>query len=327
VVGTGSEVLDKNFESSDSFSFEKDADDTTAKLVIQFLYTGSLEYSNESVLVPFMILANKLKVRNLGEFKVPPKVYLNGVIAYIEKDLNNRVSEFDQLAESVNFKKMEKYDLTKLYAKKKWLQKSSTFLNQIILKDMDDSDGSKSEDEEKEDEEEEEEDDEEGGGSTSSFDAKKSNTNLKFEKKNKICTTTTSSSWNANAICKKSNKYATKFGNNCGTVMIGFARLDVNVNQSNYTVNGWYYYTSCGSIYSQDGDSNRSYTSVDNNVGTTYGFKYDKKKGTITIYRNQKSLGVAVTVKDKKTANKGLLPNFNFYTQGTVVELIKFKGK
>jgi len=274
-----------------------------------------------------MILANKLKVRNLGEFKVPPKVYLSGVIGYIEKDLSNRVSEFDQLAECVNFKKMEKEDLTKLYAKKKWLQKSSSFLNQIILKDMDDSDeGSKSEGEEEE-EEEEEDDEEGGGGSALAFDVKKSNTNLKFEKKNKICTTTTSSSWYANGITKKSNKFATKFGANCGTIMIGFARLDVNVNQSNYTVNGWYYYTSCGSIYSQDGDSNRSYTSVDNNVGTTYGFKYDKKKGTITIYRNQKSLGVAVTVKDKKVANKGLLPNFNFYNAGSVVELIKFKGK
>jgi hypothetical protein len=28
---------------------------------------------------------------------------------------------------------MEKEDLTKLYAKRKWLQKSSSFLNQIIL--------------------------------------------------------------------------------------------------------------------------------------------------------------------------------------------------
>jgi len=37
-------------------------------------------------------------------------------------------------------KKMEKEDLTKLYAKKKWLQKSTSFLNQIILKDMDDDD-------------------------------------------------------------------------------------------------------------------------------------------------------------------------------------------
>jgi hypothetical protein len=85
-----------------------------------------------------MILANKLKVKNMGEFKVPPKVYLNGILTYVEKDLNNRIGEFDKLVESVNFKKLEKEDLTKMYAKKKWLQKSSSFLNIIIMKDMDD---------------------------------------------------------------------------------------------------------------------------------------------------------------------------------------------
>jgi len=61
---------------------------------------------------------------------------------------------------------MDKEDLTKLYAKKKWLQKSSSFLNQIILKDMDDSEeGSDkdSEDKEEEDEDEDDDDDEEGG--------------------------------------------------------------------------------------------------------------------------------------------------------------------
>jgi len=46
-------------------------------------------------------------------------VLLNGVISYIEKDLTNRVGEFDTLCESVDFKKMEKEDLTKLYAQKK----------------------------------------------------------------------------------------------------------------------------------------------------------------------------------------------------------------
>jgi len=65
-----------------------------------------------------MILANKLKIKNITEFKVPPKVYLNGVISYVEQDLNNRVKDFDSLIESVNFKKIEKEDLTKLYSKK-----------------------------------------------------------------------------------------------------------------------------------------------------------------------------------------------------------------
>jgi len=70
-----------------------------------------------------MIMANKFKVKNLGEFKVPPKVYLNGILAYVEKYLTNRMGEFDKLVESINFKKMEKDDLTKLYAKKKMVTK------------------------------------------------------------------------------------------------------------------------------------------------------------------------------------------------------------
>jgi len=126
---------------------------------------------------------------------------------------------------------------------------------------------------------------------------------------------------------KKADKFAVKLGNNASTIMIGFARLDVNVNQSNYTVNGWYLYTSNGTIYSQDGDSNRSFTSTDYNAGTIYGFKYDKKKGTITIFKTEKSLGVAVTLKDKSVAKKGLLPCMNFCNQNSVLELIKFKGK
>jgi len=136
--------------------------------LVKFFYTGALEYSNESQLVTFMILANKLKVKAISEFKVPPKVYLNGIIAYVEKDLNNRVADFDNLVESVNFKKLEKEDLTKLYAKKKWLQKSSAFLNIIIMKDIasDDEEGSDSEkeSEDSEDSEKDEEDGDEEGG-------------------------------------------------------------------------------------------------------------------------------------------------------------------
>jgi len=65
---------------------------------------------------------------------------------------------------------MEKEDLTKMYAKKKWLQKSSTFLNQIILKDMSDDESGSEKDSEEEEEEEEEE---EGSSSTAVWDPKK----------------------------------------------------------------------------------------------------------------------------------------------------------
>jgi len=62
---------------------------------------------------------------------------------------------------------MEKEDLSKLYAKKKWLQKSSSFLSQIIAKDL-------QEDEDKEgDEEEEEEEEEDDEGSKKWFSGSK----------------------------------------------------------------------------------------------------------------------------------------------------------
>jgi len=184
VLETGSSHIEKALETSTSFTFEKEVDDSTAKNVIKFLYTGCLEYSSESDLVTFMILANHLKIKNITEFKVPAKVYLNGIIAYVEKDLTSRQSEFDTLCESVDFKKMEKEDLTKIYAKKKWLQKSSSFLNQIILKDMSDgSDGSEKSGSESEEEEEEEEEEDDTGSSKCEFDPKKSHTSYSYNKK------------------------------------------------------------------------------------------------------------------------------------------------
>jgi len=192
----------------DNYTFPKEEEEAAVKSLLKYYYEGSLEYSQESAVVSFMLLATKYKTKNLSEFKIPAKVLLNGIIGYIEKDLNNRVGEFDKLAESVDFKKMEKEDLTKMYAKKKWLQKSSTFLNQIILKDMsDDESGS-----EKDSEEEEEEEEEEEGSSSSSavwdpknshasyytYDKKKKNSNIfiyrkllvwnfSWKKKYKIC--------------------------------------------------------------------------------------------------------------------------------------------
>jgi len=185
ILRTASDVFQQHFESSDSYTFDTSINSKAAKAVIQFLYTGSVDYSDASLLVTFMLLCNKLKIKNLNELKVPAKVYLNGVLEYIEKDLSNRMSELDSLVESVDFKKMEKEDLTKLYAKKKWLQKSPTFLNQIILKDLsDDESGSEKDSDEEEEEEEEEED----GGSDTKWDKKLHGTNYQIDKKKKLLT-------------------------------------------------------------------------------------------------------------------------------------------
>jgi len=107
----------------DSFTFPTEDDAAAAKSLIKFYYEGVYEYSEESAVVVFTILANKYKKKNFSEFKLPAKVLINGVISYVEKDLTNRVGEFDKLCESVDFKKMDKEDLTKLYAKKKMVTK------------------------------------------------------------------------------------------------------------------------------------------------------------------------------------------------------------
>jgi len=138
ILSSNSEFFEKL--EGDSYTFPNEDDSTTSKSLIKYYYDGVFEYADESSVISFTILANKYKTKNFSEFKLPAKVLLNGIISYVEKDLNNRMSQFESLCDNVNFKKMEKEDLTKLYAKKKWLQKSTSFLNQIILKDMDDDD-------------------------------------------------------------------------------------------------------------------------------------------------------------------------------------------
>jgi len=206
----------------------------------------------------------------MGEFKVPPKVYLNGILTYVEKDLNNRLSEFDKLVESVNFKKLEKEDLTKMYAKKKWLQKSSSFLNIIIMKDMDDDDESGSDKSEKsETEEEEEEEEEEGGsGGVPVYDPKASHSSWTFNKKTKFLSCS-SASWNACISKKPCEKFTVELGTGCGSHMIGFiAKASFQQNNTCNYNNGYFWYSSSSSLY---GIGNKLSFSV--NGGSSSGMK------------------------------------------------------
>jgi len=249
-----------------------------------------------------MILANKLKVKSIGEFKVPPKVYLNGVLAYVEKDLNNRISEFDNLVESVNFKKLEKEDLTKLYAKKKWLQKSSSFLNIIIMKDMDDDDDddSKSDKSDEEEEEEEEEEGEDGGsGGLAVFDPKASHTSWTFNKKTKFMSCS-STGWNACISKKPTDKFTVELGTGCGSHMMGFiekSRFQQN-STCNYN-NGYFWYTNSSSLY---GIGNKMSWGIQggSSSGMKFGAVFDRKKGMITFFKDLKKAGDSHNGVDKK---------------------------
>jgi len=114
--------------------------------VIKFLYTGSYDYGKQEEIVQFVIYAHNYNVKNIKELKIPPKVILEAIMTYVEKDLNTRYQEFDTLIENVDFRKMEKEALVKISKKKKWIKQSTNFLNQILLKDHDDGSdsGSKS---------------------------------------------------------------------------------------------------------------------------------------------------------------------------------------
>jgi len=192
----------------------------------------------------------------------------------------------------------------------------------------DDGSGSDKSDSDKESEESEEEGSEEEGGGIPKFDVKKSAPNcFKFEKGNRKCTTTTYSSWTANAVGTKATKYGFKLYDNCTDLMIGFAPKTLTVRQSNYTSCGWYYYTNGGTLYSQAGDSSRSYnTSYSYVNGSIFSLELNTKKGTITVYNKDKSLGLAFTITDKKII-KTLIPNINCYNQSSSFEFVKFKSK
>jgi len=175
---------------------------------------------------------------------------------------------------------MEKEDLTKIYAKKKWLQKSSSFLSQIIAKDMEDSDegSDKSDKSDKSDEEEEEEEEEEedgDGGSLSVFDAKRSHSSWTFDKKTKYFKCG-NSSWYTAVAKKVTNKFTVELGPSVGSYMIGFIKKEIyNQNGSNYS-SGHYWYCSSSGLY---GPNQLSFSySGGCSQGTKIGVVFDPKK-------------------------------------------------
>jgi hypothetical protein len=281
-----------------TYLFTKENDETAAKSLIKFFYSGIFEYSSEEAVVTFMLLANKFKVKDLTAFKVPAKVYLNGIISYIEKDLTNRLSEFDTLAESVDFKKMEKEDLTKLYSKKKWLQKSSTFLSQIIAKDMDDDeDDDDSKSDKSEEEEEEEEEDEEEGGSSVEYDPKASHSSWQYNKKTKFFTCQ-NSSWYTAISKKPTTKFTVELGTGVGSYMVGFIKKQTyNQNSSNYS-NGHFWYGSSSGLY---GPNQLSFSlSAGCSQGTKIGAVFIPKKGIVQFYQDGVYKGDAFKNEEKK---------------------------
>jgi len=105
-------------------------------------------------------------------------------------------------------KKFEKDTLQTIYKKKKWMQKSSVFLNVLILKDTEDSDndskGSDSDSDKSSDSEGSGSDKESSSSSCPEIDLKSSHSSFSYDKKSKVISCN-SGSWYT-CIAKKSNR-------------------------------------------------------------------------------------------------------------------------
>jgi len=244
----------------------------------------------------FTLEAQKLKIKDLKDFKIPGKLLLTAIISWCEKDLNERQKQFDSLISCVNFKSLDKETMVKMGKKSegKWLQKNSSWLNQIVAKDDDDSEKSGSDDSDKsdksdksdsdseksDDSDKSDEEDEEGeGGSLPQFDKKLSSSTLIFSKKNTRAKYN-SSGWCGTAISKSFvSSYSIKLLNSfCTYLMVGYAPKTIKKNGDNYSSNGYYLYIEDGSLYSQNGDSGKNFTSGDKTQGIIYGAKLIKGK-------------------------------------------------
>jgi len=205
-------------------------------------------------------------------------------------------------------------------------KKSSVFLNAILLKDADSNEGSDSKDDsEKSDKSSDKSSDEseEEGGSITKWDKKLSSSYYTFSNNDRTCTYTySSSSWYGTCVAKKSDKYGLKLGASATYIMMGFAEPSkLNKNISNYSNGGHYYYPSGSSLYGIG--SVGSFQSGDCNQGTIYSFKYDKKKGEISIYKNGSIMGIAF----KNIKKLKLQPVIDAYYGSSTYELVKPKFK
>jgi len=117
VLTTQSQVFSEHVKNSNEYTFSNTHSTELVHCLLKFLYTGSLEVSNKENVFCFILLAKKLKI-NLNSLKIPPKTYLNGLLDYVEKDVENRSKEVDHLIEDCDFKKLDIEYVQKLFKKR-----------------------------------------------------------------------------------------------------------------------------------------------------------------------------------------------------------------
>jgi hypothetical protein len=118
ILNISSDYFERLFDSgmqesqTNEILIPEDEDEELFKDLLEYFYSGKLNLKNEQYLVEFIIFANKYLVKNIKDFKVSQKTLLNGVIGiiifnlkdYINKDVNERYSEFEELCENIEFK-------------------------------------------------------------------------------------------------------------------------------------------------------------------------------------------------------------------------------
>jgi len=174
----------------------------------------------------------------------------------------------------------------KIYTKKKWLQRSPSFLSAIILKEVEDDEdsgsdksGSDEEDSKSGSDSKSEGSDDEESSSVPKFNPKMSSTNFTFSNKNRKVVFN-GTSWNGTVLGTKCSKYTIKVGTLLyGYLMMGFAPKNINLSGSNYTSCGYYLYITNGTLYSQGGQSGSTYQGgFAYSSGSLVGAQWDKKK-------------------------------------------------
>jgi hypothetical protein len=119
VLYYSSEFFEKKIdENSHQIIIPKEDDPASVKNIIKFLYTGSFDSSDSAQLVSFLQLSTKFGLKDSNDIKLSGKIVLNSVIDWIEQDLENRKDKFDVLLDNIDFQKVKKNDLKKIYSKK-----------------------------------------------------------------------------------------------------------------------------------------------------------------------------------------------------------------
>jgi len=137
---------------------------------------------------------------------------------------------------------------------------------------------------------------------------------------NSIAIKTGVAGWNATVLSfpiKSSYSLRVAHRGASGNIMVGLAVADkVNLNGTNYTRSGWYYYVNNGNLYSQNGDNSRAYAQTQYSTNITV--VYDRETRTIKFIVDGIDLGVAY-----KEIVGELCPCVEMHDQGSIVELVE----